>query len=288
MILDRNNNNDCFIKENKDFNEGIENNYERLGLNLHKSYSRMSIIAPRDVKKNCLGLTKSCRECFKIQRHCSECNLKLLLKKHLTGRSSREEFHEFLNKCMTESTPEYKLLFNYTLDSTTRELGLADKILKLDKKMPFEHHKAFHNKKRPSRPESPKTSINKNELRTSYLNGLSNIESNLIDEVSNLPLEVGNLPGDLRNLKKIDKDDQYLAVYWRNYITSLKESEHFEKLRNVIPQQDENINSFPPSTSFSLMKEKLWKLDNDILEMKPSKSLTLLSETKQDYNSKSD
>ncbi|CAG9861443.1 unnamed protein product [Phyllotreta striolata] len=185
-------NGDCFIKEKKDFNEGIENNRETLGLNLHKSYSHMSIAAQKDAKKGAAGLTKACRECFKLQHRCSECNLKLLLKKHLSGKSTREEFQVFLNKCMNESTSEYKLLFNSGCESP-REVGLGDKLVKLEKKKPSEHLGFAQKHKAVQRPST-----------SSYLRK-----------------SPGKFESQLPNA-----DDQLLATFWRNYVSSLKGSEN--------------------------------------------------------------
>nr|XP_023013531.1 serine/threonine-protein phosphatase 6 regulatory ankyrin repeat subunit A-like isoform X1 [Leptinotarsa decemlineata] len=134
LNLDENESN-CFINEDKlDISWEQRRPPEKLGFSLHKSYSDMSIIAPKQWKQVHTGKKRHCRECYRLQHRCEECSLRLLLKKHLTGRTTQEEFQKFISKCLTESSKEYHLLFNSTLDSISKELNLYDKPSKLHKK----------------------------------------------------------------------------------------------------------------------------------------------------------
>lgn len=90
---------------------------ESVDLQLRKSHGKLSMTVPG--KKKLLR----CSECYKLQRYCPECGMRRILKRHLTGRTSQEDFEKFLAKCLTNSSREYKKMFNKILDEVGKELG---------------------------------------------------------------------------------------------------------------------------------------------------------------------
>ncbi|XP_057659011.1 serine/threonine-protein phosphatase 6 regulatory ankyrin repeat subunit A-like isoform X2 [Diorhabda carinulata] len=158
-------NSDCFIKENEDVSDTpVDTTPEKLGTNLHKSQSCMSLINSKELKLTSYK-RKPCRECLKLQHKCQECSLKLNLKRHLIGKTSREDFQNFIAKCLTESTPEYQLLFNSSLESVGRELGLEERIFKFDKSKPSYYQRMLINRHK-LHAAAKKNKTNKSEIST--------------------------------------------------------------------------------------------------------------------------
>ncbi|XP_044751495.1 serine/threonine-protein phosphatase 6 regulatory ankyrin repeat subunit A-like isoform X2 [Coccinella septempunctata] len=113
---------DCFLIDNSEQNgksDGPEIESNK-GLNLHRSFSDMSISSHNGGKinleetlkvrnlKELSDRKKGCRECLLWQRRCSDCTLRHLLRQHLQGKRSPREFNEFLSKLLNESSTEYR------------------------------------------------------------------------------------------------------------------------------------------------------------------------------------
>lgn len=129
------NNDDCFIVESKEVREIFrrepwlekKERKEKKGLSLHKSYSDMFIVASKEPKKpQTASKPRQCRECFRLQHRCPECSMRLLLKKHLTGRTNQREFSDFLMRCSSETSSDYRRIFNKALEQVGKELNLSD------------------------------------------------------------------------------------------------------------------------------------------------------------------
>ncbi|XP_028130015.2 serine/threonine-protein phosphatase 6 regulatory ankyrin repeat subunit A-like isoform X1 [Diabrotica virgifera virgifera] len=133
---------DYFLTETPDSKLDLNTDPEPLGTTLHKSQSCLSLTSLREPKVS-LPSVSSCRECFKLQHKCHQCNLKFSLKRHLTGKTSKADFKRFLSKCLTEATPEYKLLLKKSVETVVRELGLKSRLSKTKKHKTFEHKNIF-------------------------------------------------------------------------------------------------------------------------------------------------
>lgn len=91
--------------------------FEDFGLHLKKSHGKLSLTVERPKPP------PYCSECFKLQRFCSECNMKVILRRHLTGRTSQNQFDKFLIECLTNSSRDFRRTFNKILDEVGEELG---------------------------------------------------------------------------------------------------------------------------------------------------------------------
>nr|CAI5819029.1 unnamed protein product [Callosobruchus analis] len=119
------NNDDCFLVESKDFNAEWNNETEeKKGMHLHKAYSDMSLVCDRPARNAPQPKPKFCRECYKLQHACFECNLKKVLKKHITGRSTDEEFQGFIVKCIVDDHPTFKR----ALAAVNKEISQKNKL----------------------------------------------------------------------------------------------------------------------------------------------------------------
>lgn len=129
-------NNDCFLLENEEIHEIYrrEPSPEKTGLGLHKSFSDMSIVTRRETKKPQISKPRQCRECFRLQHRCPECGMRLLLKKHLTGKTNQREFTDFLVKCCSETSNDYRRIFSNALEKVGKELDLSDNLERRDVK----------------------------------------------------------------------------------------------------------------------------------------------------------
>lgn len=74
---------------------------------------------------------EGCKECFRLQRYCEDCYMKIILKKHVTGKTSQQEFTNFIVKCLNESTSEHQALLGGAFSDITRSLGLGENFLNM-------------------------------------------------------------------------------------------------------------------------------------------------------------
>ncbi|KAL3282867.1 hypothetical protein HHI36_006026 [Cryptolaemus montrouzieri] len=131
---------DCFLIEKSDFGEtdlcskivGSEREIH-MGLNLHRSYSDMSITSRNENKINLEGTIrvhnlkelsktkKGCRECILWQRRCSDCTIRYILRQHLQGKISPREFNDILMKTLDDASIEYRRKLIQTLELMGKE-----------------------------------------------------------------------------------------------------------------------------------------------------------------------
>lgn len=103
----------------------LTKNDSSLSLNLRKSKGELSIPSP--TKKNCHLKMRQCKRCCKLESFCPECLMRKVIRRHLTGKSSQQEFQKFLIRCITNTSRRFRKLFTRVLNEVSKELGLIIK-----------------------------------------------------------------------------------------------------------------------------------------------------------------
>lgn len=116
-------------KKTQNYEEKVKS-IGNVGLDLRRTHGKLLLIVPI----NNDGKTKlaQCLECHKLQRLCSESNMRKILSKHPTERTPQEEFQNFLIKSLTSPSRQFKRIFNKIFDEVGDEMGFDGKQMQLD------------------------------------------------------------------------------------------------------------------------------------------------------------